>query len=447
MIRLEFPSNAKQIYIAGESYAGQHIPYIARAIMERNKKADRKWNLSGLLIGNGWISPREQYEAYLTFAREKGLVEKDSDIDKQLSGMVRVCKKMIGNNPGHIDYSECEEVLSKMLKFLQKGDGDDACVNMYDVRLKDSYPSCGMNWPPDLEHMTPYLRRDEVVRALHVNEQRNTGWRECNGGVGQAFSARKSKPSIELLPDIIKEVPTLLFSGAEDLICNHKGTEDLIGNLKWNGGKGFEVKPGNWAPRRDWTFEGEAAGFWQEARNLTYVLFYNASHMVPFDFPRRSRFMLDRFMGVDISSIGGEPMDSLIDGEKGAETTVGGANQPETTEGGTQQQVDEAKWQAYRRSGEIVLVIVVIAVLGWGYFIWRERRKRAAYHALSGNELHGRSEMSGPRGKPGDGDLEAAAFDESELGDLHAETPTRDKYSVGDDSDDDGERPKAQGSS
>lgn len=439
--------NAKQIYIAGESYAGQHIPYIARAIIERNKDKGRKWNLSGLLIGNGWISPLEQYEAYLTFALEKGLVEKDSDLEKQLSGMVRACKKFIANNPGRVDYSECEDILSKMLKFLQNGDGDDACVNMYDVRLRDSYPSCGMNWPPDLEYMTPYLRRDEVTRALHVNEQRNTGWSECNGGVGRAFNVKKSKPSIELLPDIIEQVPTLLFSGAEDLICNHKGTEDLITNLHWSGGKGFEMSPGNWAPRRDWTFEGEAAGFWQEARNLTYVLFYNASHMVPFDFPRRSRDMLDRFMGVDISSIGGEPMDSLIDGEKGTETTVGGANQTQTTEGENQQQVDEAKWQAYRRSGEIVLVIVIIAVLGWGYFIWRERRKRAAYHSLNGNEPISRSDMNGLQRKPDDGDLEAAAFDESELDDLHAETPTRDKYSVGDDSDDDDDRVKGKGSS
>lgn len=440
-------SNMKQIYIAGESYAGQHIPYIARAIIDRNKNEKQKWNLQGLLIGNGWISPREQYDAYLTYAREKGLVQKDSDVDQQLSGLVQACKKILGNNPGHIDYPECEDILTKMLKLLQTGNGDDACVNMYDVRLRDSYPSCGMNWPPDLEHMTPYLRQSKVIKALHVNEQRNTGWSECSGGVGSAFNARKSKPSIDLLPDIIKEVPTLLFSGGEDLICNHKGTEDLIANMEWNGGKGFEMSPGTWAPRRDWTFEGEPAGFWQEARDLTYVLFYNASHMVPFDFPRRSRDMLDRFMGVDISSIGGEPIDSLIDGEKGAETSVGSSNQTDTTGDGTQQEVDDAKWEAYRRSGEVVLVIVIIAVLGWGYFIWRDRRNRAAYHVLNGNEPHSRSDMGGLRRKPGDGDLEAAAFDESELDDLHVRTPTEDKYSVGGDSDDEDEKRQGQRSS
>lgn len=29
---------------------------------------------------------------------------------------------------------------------------------MYDVRLRDSWPACGMSWPPDLRDVTPYLR-------------------------------------------------------------------------------------------------------------------------------------------------------------------------------------------------------------------------------------------------------------------------------------------------
>ena len=342
-----------------------------------------------------------------------------------------------------------------MLKMLKSGDGDNACINMYDVRLKDSYPSCGMNWPPDLKYVTPYLRRADVVKALHVSSKKSTGWQECNGAVGSAFRVKNSKPSVDILPDLLKEVPILLFSGAEDLICNHIGTEDLIDRLEWNGGKGFEVTPGNWAPRRDWTFEGQNAGFWQEARNLTYVLFHNASHMVPFDWPRRSRDMLDRFMKVDISNIGGSPTDSRIDGEKMPETTVGGAsNKTQDAVDAEQKKLDNAKWAAYQKSGEIVLTIVVVAALAWGYFLWRERRKRTVYQAVASNDSSGR--LSGFRNKRHAGDLEAAAFDESELDDLHVETPTTAegvKYSVGDDSDDSDEEvenekeKKAKGSS
>lgn len=327
-----------------------------------------------------------------------------------------------------------------MLKMLMTdgGDKNSACINMYDVRLKDAWPSCGMNWPPDLKHVTPYLRNPDVVKALHVSSKKNTGWQECNGAVGSAFRVQNSTPSVDLLPNLLMEVPILLFSGAEDLICNHLGTEGLIDKLEWNGGKGFEVTPGNWAPRRDWTFEGQNAGFWQEARNLTYVLFHNASHMVPFDWPRRSRDMLDRFMKVDISSIGGSPTDSRIDGEKMPETTVGGAsNKTQDAANAEQKKLDDAKWAAYQKSGEIVLTIVIVASLAWGYFLWRERRKRTVYQAVASNDSSGR--LNGFRSKRTAGDLEAAAFDENELDDLHVETPTipgGSKYSVGDDSDD-----------
>ncbi|RCI08372.1 hypothetical protein L249_8837 [Ophiocordyceps polyrhachis-furcata BCC 54312] len=447
------------IYMAGESFAGQYIPYIAKAIIDRNAKTARnKWSLKGLLIGNGWVSPTDQYPAYLGYALKRNLIDKGSDMAQQLQGKQRICDHMLVSNPNHVNYDECESILSEMLKLSRTGSGDEACYNMYDVRLRDSYPSCGMNWPPDLKALTPYLRNPAVIRALHVSEKRNTGWQECTGAVGSAFRSKKSKPSIDLLPDLLKNVPILFFSGAEDLICNHLGTEQMISNMEWNGGKGFEVTPGNWAPRRTWTFEGDVAGFWQEARNLTYVLFYNSSHMVPFDYPRRSRDMLDRFMGVDISSIGGEPTDSRIDGEKGPETTVGGAsNQTHSAEEETRKKIDEAKWAAYRRSGETVLIIVGITAAAWGYMIWRQRRRGAIYRALRGTGGGGSdSRLAAFRREQqsdddddddDDADLEATAFDERRLDRLHAqsnntEPPRADSDDDDDDDDDDDVEPE-----
>ncbi|KAJ3496547.1 hypothetical protein NLG97_g2582 [Lecanicillium saksenae] len=429
-----FPEYSRDdIYIAGESYAGQYIPHIARAILDRNKERPDKWSLQGILLGNPWMSPGEQYDSYLKFALEKGLVDKDSDIYKRLKGMERACHNAMVGNPGKVGYPDCEDILTELLLLTRnKGAGDEECINMYDVRLKDSYPSCGMNWPPDLSGVTPYLRRADVVSALNINSEKKTGWQECNGGVGREFHPETSKPSVELMPQLLTEIPVLVFSGAEDLICNHIGTDDMIEKLEWNGGKGFEVTPGNWAPRRNWTFEGKDAGFWQSARNLTYVVFNEASHMVPFDYPRRSRDMLDRFMGVDISSIGGDPTDSRIDGEKGLETTVGGSVNPKESEAAVKQKLKEAKWAAYRRSGEVVLVFVVLGALGFIFFVWRQRRKGAAYSALRSEEPVGSSRRTAAS------DIEA----QEEGIALQSNILPSDKYSVGDDSDDDETRPQ-----
>jgi carboxypeptidase D len=326
-----------------------------------------------------------------------------------------------------------------MLELTQK---NKKCYNMYDVRLFDDYPSCGMAWPSDLSNVTPYLRRDDVVQALHINRDKRTGWTECAGAVSGSFRARHSKPSIRLLPGLLEAgLPILLFSGDKDLICNHLGTEDLIHNMAWSGGTGFELSPGVWAPKRDWTFEDEPAGIYQEARNLTYVLLYNSSHMVPYDYPRRTRDMLDRFIGVDIASIGGSPADSRIDGEKaGLETSVGGHPNSTAGEADEKQKLKNAEWKAYYKSGEAALVVVVIAAAIWGWFVWRGRRRQKGYSSVPmGN---GQVGMEGFRMKEVNRDVEAADFDENEMAELHSRpTPNgsardldAEHYSLGSDS-------------
>ncbi|KAG5950380.1 Cell death protease [Claviceps sorghi] len=441
------------IYIAGESYAGQHIPYIAKAMLDRNakKQPNEKWSLRGLLIGNGWISARDQADSYLKFSLQKGLLEKGSDKALQVQAQQRLCDKSLATNPGRPDYPECDAILQKIMDVTRKDSGDQECINVYDVRLRDSHPACGMNWPPDLKTVGPYLRQSSVIEALNLDKQRNTGWQECNSHVHTAMKNLNSTASVNLFPEILEHVEVLLFSGAEDLICNHIGTEQLIANLEWNGGRGFEVTPGNWAPRRQWTFEGENAGFWQEARNLTYVLFHNASHMVPFDYPRRSRDMLDRFMKIDISDIGGIPSNSLIDGEKGPDTSVSGAtNNTHHQEEVTNKKVDKAKWNAYRRSGEVVLGIVIIAAVAWGFFIWRQRRKAALYSVLNGRESAGQSRIGLAAAfhdrQPSD-DLEAAAFDETTVDSIplrESSGRNESKYTIGEDSDEEEENEQQQ---
>lgn len=441
-----------QLYIAGESYAGQHIPYVAQAILKRNDaNPTKQWNLSGLLIGNGWMSGPDQYPSYLEMAYEAGLVQSGSDAEKHIQAQQGQClKDLEAGGKDKVDTGTCEGILHEILRLSQT---DAGCVNMYDVRLHDSYPSCGMAWPPDLTQVTPYLRRDDVTSALHINPDKKSGWQECNGQVSRNFNPKTSQPSVKLMPQLLARVPVVLFSGDKDLICNHIGTETMISNLRFNNGVGMEISPGVTAPRRDWEFEGEPAGIYQTARNLTYVKFYNSSHMVPFDYPRRTRDMLDRFMGVDIASIGGHPAESFIDGEKAhPETSVGGHPNSTSAEAVAEEKAKAAAYLAYQRSGEVVLTFMLIVLAIVGVFWWRNRRRRQGYKSLFGADPY-----DGPGGRPMasglglDGpreryreerDVEAArAYDESELDDLGPKKQTRDldgddAFGIGDDDED-----------
>ncbi|KAL4801225.1 pheromone-processing carboxypeptidase kex1 [Aspergillus unguis] len=433
------------IYIAGESYAGQYIPYIAKAFQDRNQNihgTKARWSLRGLLIGNGWISPVEQYPAYLSYAYEEGIVKEGSALGKELEVLLSVCKSKMGTGRIEVSNMDCEDILHTM---LSKTTGSDKkCLNMYDIRLRED-DTCGNAWPPDLMDVAPYLQRQDVMEALNINPDKQSGWHECDGDVSRTFRPHKSEPSVKLLPGLLESgVEILLFSGDQDLICNHVGTEQLISNMKWAGGTGFEMSPGVWAPRHDWTFEDEPAGYYQHARNLTYVLFYNASHMVPYDLPRRSRDMVDRFMNVDIASIGGKPADSRIDGESLPQTSVGGHPNSTLHEEEEQQKMKETEWNAYAKSGEAVLVVVIVGVLVWGFFIWRSRRRHSGYRGIAMKSPSSSSVLGRFTNKHSNSaDVEAGDFDEAELDDLHSPGLDRENYTVGEDSDDEG-RPKEQ---
>jgi len=114
-----FPEYATMdTYLAGESYAGQYIPYIASAIQ---RSTSISTPLKGLLIGNGWISPTEQYPAYLDYLVEHKFVRKGSAGYRNIAKAVDRCQKKLKglNQPGiggkgTVLVNECEEILGVM---------------------------------------------------------------------------------------------------------------------------------------------------------------------------------------------------------------------------------------------------------------------------------------------------------------------------------------------
>ncbi|GAA6004277.1 hypothetical protein JCM10207_000646, partial [Rhodosporidiobolus poonsookiae] len=143
-------------YLAGESYAGQYIPYIASALQKTTLVNTR---LKGLMIGNGWISPRHQYPAYLTYLAENGFLKKNSPGYRSVEQAVQACDKKVAemdakgmNSKGLVLVPECENILGVMGAATTK---DGLCLNMYDTR---EYHTCGTEWPGDLVQVTKYLR-------------------------------------------------------------------------------------------------------------------------------------------------------------------------------------------------------------------------------------------------------------------------------------------------
>ena len=215
------------------------------------------------MIGNGWIDPYSQYPAYVEFAYATKLIKPSTaPADRVEAALARCSQEMkrIGRDKFPINNGICENILGTITETtLQQVNGKKYCVNNYDIRyiiqfqivqdewsntwysrLTDTHPECGMNWPNLLPDMYAYLPRKDVVSAFHATGKTAT-WVECNGHVSDSFWA-STKPSVGLLPGLLESgLPILLFSGMQDLICNHVGTEKMIANMVWSGSAGFGV--------------------------------------------------------------------------------------------------------------------------------------------------------------------------------------------------------------
>ncbi|KAJ1035316.1 hypothetical protein NDA13_000736 [Ustilago tritici] len=417
------------VYLAGESFAGQYIPYTAKAIV---KSSSPPVSLKGIAIGNGFIDPKNQYGTELETMVAKNIWSPSSADYKRVARVVQDCKAELERlstptiTPREVN--RCEEILQNIIASTTTklpGAKDYTCINMYDVRLSDTSPACGMNWPLTLSEMYDYLRRDDVRRALHVDEARKPeAWIECNSNVGSAMrSDTTSPPSVELLPDLLESgLKVLLFAGEEDLICNSIGIKRTAENLSWGGSKGFGDQP-----EQEWIVNGAVAGSWRSARNLTYVGVKGASHMVGVDKPVESHDMIVRFMEIDYmkvagpnalipSRVGNEPDRVLITGGGGGVAAVGGDGSPLIPgTGKTEEMVaEEARWRAYYDAGSLALVILLIAVSVGTWLLLRARKRKrlergrigrgGALSLASTAELGG--ENGGALGVGGDHELE-----------------------------------------
>ncbi|KAH7926806.1 alpha beta-hydrolase [Leucogyrophana mollusca] len=357
-------------YLGGESFAGQYIPYFATAILSSNLGIP----LRGAAIGNGWMDGRSQYPAYLDYAVTHGIVDENSQHYKDSKRDTDQCmdefRRITGPEPIHVN--KCETLTNSVLSGKGRTvDGKRKCVNIYDVRLEDDYPFCGMQWPPDLKNISSYLARKDVINAFHASAK-SESWVECLGRVGTELHDKQSASSITLLPGVLEKIPVLLFAGDQDFICNYMGIESMIKSMTWNGERGLGT-----VQTKSWAVNGVPAGTWVSSRNLTYTKIFNASHMAPYDVPDVAHDMILRFMGMNFSAI--------VDGSARIPSSVGDDVKPVFLDTGdlplspvppgkTPEQT-KAQWDAYYNAGSATLILILIA-MAIGLCIWCRLRRR-----------------------------------------------------------------------
>lgn len=289
----KFPEyNGRDFHIAGESYAGHYIPVFGSEIMSHD---DRGFNLTSLLIGNGLTDPLNQYDQYEPMACGLGGHEAVLD-DSQ-------CQAMIDSQP------RCDQLIETCYESqsawtcvpaviycnnAQLGPYQQTGLNVYDIR-EACQGDNGLCYP-QLDLIDQYLNLPEVKDAVGAEVDQYSG---CNFDVNRdfLFAGDWMKPYQTAVSELLeKDVPILIYAGDKDYICNWLGNEAWSRALPWTGHEEFASK--DLSP---WKVGEKEAGQVRNHEHFTFLRVYEAGHMVPFNQPKNSLEMLERWIQGDFT--------------------------------------------------------------------------------------------------------------------------------------------------
>ncbi|KAG0038758.1 Cell death protease [Podila clonocystis] len=214
----------------------------------------------------------------------------------------------------------------------------------------------GNGWTDPLHQYTsyiPFVQKYDISTPAMLETMENQ-MNHCMDAI--RLQDKITQDACEKLVEIIMEGTKT--GGQQDLICNHIGTEYMISNLTWDGARGFQQ-----VPTVGWTVEDQPAGEWQTQRNLSYVLIYNSSHMVPYDVPLVTLDMINRFIGID---------HKLQSFASRLETDL----EEELPPKGEKQDIDQGKPSFSSVNGAAVLILTMIAVCVALFVIVRNNRRQ-----------------------------------------------------------------------
>lgn len=286
----EFPEYNNGFHISGESYAGHYIPAIATEILSHE---DRNFNLSSVLIGNGWTDVYHQAPAYKEMACGKGgykavLDQKTCDnYNKNLHPCQALAKACYEHQTPlrciPADYY-CGTLMDPYMK---------TGLNVYDIRgpcESDPDGECYLG----LDYVDSYLNQPEVLEILGSEVTKFEG---CSNSVYNSFTftGDNSRPFHRDVADLLESgLPVLIYAGDKDFICNWVGQTMWLNALEWSGQENYLE-----ADTRSWTVDGVPAGEVKNADGLTFLRVYDAGHMVPYDQPEHALDMVNRWISGD----------------------------------------------------------------------------------------------------------------------------------------------------
>jgi len=258
------------LYIFGESYAGKYIPVFTTTLL-KNQTFSSKIRIGGIGIGDGWSDPVRQVPTYGTFGYAAGIIGPNTrdTLRKQEYQAISLIKDE--------QYGKATKLSNKILDDLSAAAGG---VSEYNYREYDS---------DDMFPFSVWLNTAEAQDYLEIPHQE---YFDCNPEVSDDFVEDNTQSVADYYSYLISNIPVLLYNGQDDDNCDYEGVINYINALNWSDIKNFRS-----AKRTVWSLsDGTKAGLVKRYGNFTFLMLYQAGHMVPSDQPKASSQMLYNFL-------------------------------------------------------------------------------------------------------------------------------------------------------
>lgn len=256
-----------KFFIAGHSYAGHFIPALGHEIHVNNPLAEVKINLSGMMIGNGWMDILYQSD-YGSYLYQLGLVDETGrDAYYRLQGNFT---SLMENH----EWEKAYPILSQLIGETYNNFVGNVSIYNY---LKNGYNS--------FEPYENFIQAPEIRNAIHVG---NTNFSFINPEVSENLGMDPIytvKPWVE---ELLEHYFIVFYTGQLDVITGYPMVVNFLEALDWSGKEDFAR-----ASRHKWCVEGQQAGYFKGAHNLYDVFVRDAGHIVPSDQPLWAYMMMN----------------------------------------------------------------------------------------------------------------------------------------------------------
>ncbi|TFK38772.1 serine carboxypeptidase [Crucibulum laeve] len=295
----------RPLHMAGESYGGRYIPLFAAEIYDQNARLIEAGiepiNLKSIMIGNGLTDFYTMAASYFDSVCTSVIVPPIFDIStcvrmKQaqprcLEWLKESCVDKLDSIGCSAAYGFCANEIVLPIYF--------SGINIYDMSKKCEGKIEETMCYPVTQHVTTYLSLPETQSKLGVDPIRQGNFNSCNNDLNIAFmnSMDEIHPTQHYVAALLeRNVNVLVYVGSMDWVCNWMGNEAWTLALEWSGKTAFGRQD-----LREWSVEGKRAGVTRSARGLTFATIDGAGHMAPYDRPKESLALVNRWLnGTDL---------------------------------------------------------------------------------------------------------------------------------------------------